>query len=349
MADMMKAWRVYAFGDMRLDEVPRPQVRPGWIVVRVRVVQPSVTEVLYFRGVPVASFDKVKRKIDEEAPVQLFGHEFCGEVVEVGPGVDGVRVGDRVASGHGEGYSIGVDFPGCFAEYAAIPVESIVKVPPEIDDHEGAALQPLMTGVGAVARAGVGTGDTVAIMGQGVIGLCCLQVARVSGAGKIIVVDLRPESLELSRRFGADVLIDSSQVDPVKAVAEAAPEGVDLVFEAAAGRPQEGLAGFTTLEQAFRIVRRGGKVMTIAHYDRPAELDLNFLRRKAVNWLFPYTPPRKILEHAVRLVVRKQVQLRPMITHTVKGLAQLPEAMEITASKGKYKATNPAQIIVAAA
>ena len=79
----MKAWRVYGVGDMRLDEIPRPIVKPGWVLRKTRMVQPSITECQALQG--VSHFDL--ESLGEKGPLQMFGHEFCAEVIEVGEGV----------------------------------------------------------------------------------------------------------------------------------------------------------------------------------------------------------------------------------------------------------------------
>src|SRR4051812_39859072 len=93
----MRAWLIHGFGDMRLEDVAEPAAPPpGWAVIRVRAVQPSITECLLFRGLPTYQLEFVERRL-REGPAQLFGHEYCGEVVAVGEDTD-LRVGDRVAS-----------------------------------------------------------------------------------------------------------------------------------------------------------------------------------------------------------------------------------------------------------
>ena len=77
----MKAWRFYGFNDMRLDEIPRPECRAGHVVAEVLCVQPSVTEALLALGIPTLSYEKIKLRLETEAPVQLFGHEFCVRIV----------------------------------------------------------------------------------------------------------------------------------------------------------------------------------------------------------------------------------------------------------------------------
>ncbi|MBM4077243.1 MAG: Zn-dependent alcohol dehydrogenase, partial [Planctomycetes bacterium] len=94
----MKAWRFYGFGDMRLDDVPVPELKPGHVLVEPLVVQPSVTEAQLALGIPTLAYDRVKRRLDTEAPIQLFGHEFCVRILETGPGVTRFRAGERVAA-----------------------------------------------------------------------------------------------------------------------------------------------------------------------------------------------------------------------------------------------------------
>jgi threonine dehydrogenase-like Zn-dependent dehydrogenase len=95
----MKAWRFYGFGDLRLDEIERPELQPGHVLAEPLCVQPSVTEAQLAFGIPTLAYDRVKRRLETEAPVQLFGHEFCARILEVGAGVTGSSwVIDRGAS-----------------------------------------------------------------------------------------------------------------------------------------------------------------------------------------------------------------------------------------------------------
>src|SRR6478609_2733902 len=94
----MRAWRFYGFSDLRLDDVPVPALKPRHVLVEPLYVQPSVTEAQLAFGIPTLAYDRVKRRLETEAPVQLFGHEFCARVLEVGEGVTRFRPGDRVAA-----------------------------------------------------------------------------------------------------------------------------------------------------------------------------------------------------------------------------------------------------------
>ncbi|MFQ5894683.1 MAG: zinc-binding dehydrogenase [Nitrospinota bacterium] len=343
----MRAWLTYGFGDMRLQEVPEPEPQPGGVLVRVVAVQPGITEVLLLRGEVTAHYEDVRRMLEESSPRQLFGHEFCGEVVALGEGAGRFQVGDRVTAQHAEGYTIGYELPGCLAEYAALPAEPLARVPDRVSDGEAAACQPLASAVEAVEEAGVGPGDRVAILGQGVMGLFLLQACRAAGASEVYGVDPRPECLALSRKFGAALAIPSDRTDPVQEVLRATGgRGADVVFEAAGGSPREGLAGDEALQQALRMVARRGRLVGIAHYHEPVRLDLNALRKKQVRYIFPGASSVGCLEKALDLMAREEVQIKPLLTHQLRGIERVPEAFRITAEKRRYGALNPAQVLM---
>lgn len=360
----MKAWRFYGFGDLRLDDVPEPKAGPGHVVAEPLCVQPSVTEAQLAFGVPTLAYESVKRRLETEAPVQLFGHEFCARVVEVGAGVTRVRPGDRVAARAklpcGEcplcldgrnhlcrkGPIIGFQLPGCFAERARLPEVALVRVDDRISDGEAACLQSLSDSVAAVETADLRIGDAVAIFGQGSMGLECLQVARNSGAGLIVTVDVREEACCISRELGADVALDARAVDPVAAIRElTGGNGADVVFECAGGSPKQGLAGTRSFGQAIEAVRSGGKLVGVSWFGAPLEVDVDALRERSLRVLFPDISTLAHLEHTVLLVASGRVRLKPTITHVLHGLESVPRAFEITANKGKYQAINPAQVV----
>jgi threonine dehydrogenase-like Zn-dependent dehydrogenase len=361
----MKAWHFYGFNDLRLDDVPVPACKPGHVLARPQCVQPSVTEAQLACGIPTLAYDRIKRRLETEAPVQLFGHEFCARVVEVGPGVTRFRPGDRVAAraklpcgdcplcrserSHlcRRGPVLGFDLPGCFAEVALLPEIALVHVDDRISDSEAACLQSLSDSVAAVETAGLGLGDSVAIFGQGSMGLECLQIARSSGAGLLITVDVREESCRISRELGADHALNATTCDPVAAIRELTDgNGADVVFECAGGSPKQGLAGQQTLLQAIDAVRSGGKVVGVSWFGGLVQLDVDRLRERSLRYLFPDVSTQAHLEHTVRLVASARVRLRPTITHVLQGLESVPRAFEITAHKGKYQAINPAQVML---
>jgi threonine dehydrogenase-like Zn-dependent dehydrogenase len=361
----MKAWRFHAFNDLRLDDVPEPVCKPGHVIVEPLCVQPSVTEAQLAFGIPTLAFDRIKRRLETEAPVQLFGHEFCARIIETGPGVTRFHVGERVAaraklpcgdcplcrSERGnlcrKGPVIGFDLPGCFSERAILPEIALVKVDDRISDSEAACLQSLSDSVAAVETAQLQMADTVAIFGQGSMGLECLQIARLSGAGLVITVDVRDESCQMSRELGADHALNAKTCDAVAAIRDlTGSNGADVVFECAGGSPKQGLAGQQTLTQAIDAVRSGGKIVGVSWFGGPLQLNIDTLRERSLRYVFPDISTQAHLEHTVRLAATARVRLKPTITHVLQGIEQVPKAFEITANKGKYKAINPAQVMM---
>jgi threonine dehydrogenase-like Zn-dependent dehydrogenase len=361
----MKAWRFYNFNDLRLDDVPAPVLRPGHVLVEPLVVQPSVTEAQLACGIRTLAYEKIKRRLETEAPVQLFGHEFCARIVELGPGVTRFRVGDRVAARAklpcGEcslclnertilcrrGPIIGFQLPGCFAELALLPEIALVKVDDRISDSEAACLQSLSDSVASVETAGIRLGDSVAVFGQGSMGLECMQIARISGAGLVISVDVRDEACQVSRQLGADHALCARDCEPVDVIRDlTGGNGADVVFECAGGSPKQGLAGHQTLNQAIDAVRSGGKIIGVSWFGQPLELDVDTLRERSLRYLFPDISTQAHLEHTVQLVAGGRVRLKETITHVLPGLESVPRAFEITANKGKFQAINPAQVVI---
>ena len=361
----MKAWRFYGFGDLRLDEVPVPELRPGHVLVRVLCVQPSVTEAQLAAGIRTLAFDRIKKRLETEAPVQLFGHEFCVRILEIGEGVTRFKAGDRVAaraklpcencqlclSGRGhlcrKGPIIGFQLPGCFSEYAVLPEIALTLVDDRISDSEAACLQSLSDSVASVETAQIQIGDCIAILGQGSMGLECMQIARVSGGGRIITVDVRDEACAMSLELGADHAINATQQDPVEAILElTGGNGADIVFECAGGSPKQGLSGVKSVTQAVHAVRSGGKIIGVSWFGSPFEVDIDLLRERSLRYLFPDISTLEHLQHTVSLVASGRVRLKPTITHVLHGIDQVPQAFEITANKGKYKCINPAQVMM---
>jgi threonine dehydrogenase-like Zn-dependent dehydrogenase len=361
----MKAWRFYDFGDFRLDDIPVPELRERHVLVEPLCVQPSVTEAQLAFGIPTLAYDRVKRRLKEEAPLQLFGHEFCAKIVETGPGVERFKVGDRVAARAKlpcetcplclsersylcrRGPVIGFDQPGCFSEVALLPEISLVRVDDRISDSEAACLQSLSDSIAAVETASIQIGDSVVIFGQGTMGLECLQVARISGAGLIITVDVRDESCLISAKLGADHALNARTCDVVAAIRELTDgNGADIAFECAGGSPKQGLAGAASLHQAIDAVRSGGKLIGVSWFGGPLEMNIDLLRERSLRYLFPDISTRAHLEHTVRLVATGRIRLESTITHVLSGIEAVPEAFEITANKGKYQAINPAQVVM---
>ena len=360
----MRAWRFHGFGDMRLHELPDPECGPHDAVVRVRVVQPSVTEAVLAFGGETFGIEDVRAHL-RHPPAALFGHEYCAEVVEVGAAVGDLRPGTRVADvaslpclacalcreGRPDdcrrGPHVGWDLPGCLSDVAVVPARGLVAVPDAVGDREAACLQPSADAVAAVEAAGLEPGARVAVIGQGPMGGYALQLARAAGAAQVVVVDVRPEPLAIARRLGADAALDATEVDVVDAVRELTDgRGVDVVFESAGGPPAQGLAGSATLDQALELVRDTGRVVPLALVAGRTPMDLLGWRSRAVQLVFPPLGATRHLRRAAELAADGRLRLDPYISHGLAGLERMPEAFDITAHKASHGALGPCQVLI---
>lgn len=145
------------------------------------------------------------------------------------------------------------------AEYYLLPISAASKMDPAIPDIEGPALQPFSSCVQLVKEANVKIGETVAIFGQGVMGMNITQLCHLAGAGRVIGVDLRDQCLSVASELGADITINASQQDQVQAILDiTGGTGADVAFECASGSPEVGLSGSKTLFDAIGAVRKSG-------------------------------------------------------------------------------------------
>ncbi len=357
----MRAWRFHGFGDMRLHELPDPECGDDGVLLRMRVVQPSVTEAVLAFGGETFGLDEVREQL-RDPPAALFGHEYCAEVLEVGPAVAELRPGDRVAdvaslpclecalcreglSGEcRRGPHVGWDLPGCLSDVARVPARGLVALPDAVSDQDAACLQPAADCVAAVEAARLEPGARVAVIGQGPMGGYACQLARDAGAAQVIAIDVRPQPLEIASALGADAVIDS---DPVEAVLElTGGRGVDVAFESAGGPPERGLAGSKTLEQALAMTRDTGRVVALAMVGGRTGMDLLAWRSRAVELIFPPLGTRRHLGRAAELVAEGRLQVRPYISHALPGLERVPEAFAITADKAAHGALGPCQVLI---
>jgi len=284
-------------------------------------------------------------------PVVL-GHEGAGVVEEVGPGVAGLDPGDHVlltwlpycghcrqcirgalnlcentgwydatledgtCRFHANGEPVHHYNTSSFAQRSVVPARTAVKVDPSLPLTELALMGcAVMTGVGAVINtARVRPGDSVAVVGCGGVGLNVVQGARIAGAQTIVAIDRVAAKLELARELGATAVVNASESDPVSAVAELVPGGVDHAFEAL-GRPE-------TIETAMSLTGRGGQAVLIGMAPPDARVGLDALtatleeRCVRGSWYGSCVPLRD-LPLLVELYRDGRLRLDPLITTCV--------------------------------
>jgi threonine 3-dehydrogenase len=262
-----------------LVEVPIPDIRPDEVLLRVEATALCGSDVHFYKW-----DDFAQKRIQ---PPVILGHEFCGEIVEVGAGVLDYRVGDYVTAdshivcGKCDVCRMGLqhicqdlkifgnDVAGSFAQYLAVPQTSLWRLTRDIPSEVGAILEPLGGATQAVLIEPV-TSRTVVIFGDGPIALFAAGVARAAGARKVYLIGLVPSRLEIARRMGADVTFNvNDSMDPAQAILDDTHGiGADVVVEMA-GAPQ-------AVKNAFQVVRKGGRVTTFGLTPGPIEFDLNF-------------------------------------------------------------------------
>ncbi len=265
----MKAAVYYGPGDLRVEEVTRPQVEPGGILGRVKACAICGSDLKgYLKGNP-----RIR-------PPQVVGHEFVAEVVEVGAGVTEFSPGDRFTMAtsipcgrcrlgrRGRGNlcpdlkPMACYYPGAFAEYVAVPAHAValghaLAVAQGVSDEAGCLAEPLSCAVNAQEIAGVTLGDTVVIVGAGPLGCLHAELARARGASRVIITQRSHRRQELARQFPVDEVVDASTGDQVERVRElTAGVGADVVIVAA---PDPDIQG-----RALAMARKDGVVSLFA-------------------------------------------------------------------------------------
>lgn len=264
----MKALVFHGPGDIRLENCKVPVIGPKEILVRVKAAGVCGTDIRIFKGT---------KKI--EAP-RIIGHEFAGDIVAVGDRVKGFDSGERVtvyptivcrecyACKEGRTnicvnrITLGYELDGGFAEYVLIPANAVAngnvsKLPEGVSYEEGAASEPLTAAYNGIKRANVRPGNSVLIAGAGPIGLLHTQLAKIYGAGLIVVSEPQPEKRALAKSFGADAVVDPLNEDPHKRIKElTGGVGMDIVI-ADVGIPK-------VIEESLEYVRKGGTYVIFA-------------------------------------------------------------------------------------
>jgi threonine 3-dehydrogenase len=311
--------------------VPDPTPGPEEVVLKVRRVAVCGTD-LHIYGWDRWSQGRIH-------PPLVFGHEFVGEVVALGPRAEGVRLGDLVAveTHIADGTChlcrrglmhvcvnvkiLGVDRDGAYAEFVAVPARNCWPIPAGMSLNVAAALEPLGNAVHTVLAGDI-SGCSALVTGCGPIGLFSIAVARACGAGPILASDVNPYRLDLAKKIGADVVIDASKEDVVARVEDATEGmGVDVVLEMS-GHP-------TAVRQGLAAVRNAGRVSLLGLPSDSFELDLTSfvifkgLTVQGINGRLMFQTWRQMND----LLTSGRLDIRPAITH-VMAIDDYAQAMD---------------------
>ncbi len=311
----MRQQLLFKVGDLRLVDTPRPEISPDQILVRVRVCAVCPTDVRKFQtgdhGVPHWPFN--------------MGHEWSGDVVEVGSRVKGFSPGMRVAGGP----------YGAYADYLATSeLHDVVPLPDNVSYEDATFMEPFADCIHSVEQARVRLGEVLAVLGAGQMGLQHTIIGKLMGL-KVIVSDVLPERLEVAKRVGADYVINAATEDPIARVKEiTGGTGADGVcVTAGSGK---------AVEQSLQMVKRTGAVVLFSGFRQGTTVtfDPNIIHYGELILTGSYwlgLPPRAdpgLYRKALELIGTGRAPVGELISHRF-SLEELEQALQVV---GNYQA-----------
>ncbi|MFY0545643.1 zinc-binding dehydrogenase [Brevibacillus sp. H7] len=325
----MKAAVFRGIGKLQLEYKPIPKAGPGEVVIRTTATTICGTDIHILHG---------------EHPVEIgrvLGHEHVGVVHEIGEGVKGVKVGDRVMCGsctpcgncyycqknlpaqcvgpEGNfskpgGWRLGNTVDGTHAEYFKMPFPTynLTKIPDGLSDEEVLLVADIgSTGIAAAEKANIQIGDIVVVFACGPVGLCAIAGARLKGASLIIGVDGNPARLELARKMGADITLNFKETDVIAEIMRVTNgRGADAAIEA--------LGSEQTFQNCLKVIRRGGTVSSVGIYSGHIEIPIeSFAGGMGDHHIVTTLCPggRERMAQLINLVKTNRLNLTPMVTH----------------------------------
>ncbi len=316
-----------------IKEVPYPVLRDTDVIIKVKAVGICGTD-----GPILAGTRKV--------PYPLIpGHEFAGDIVEVGPAVKNLKVGDRVTPciviGCGdcdmciEGKEVlcdnlvetGIHVDGAFAEYVRVPAKVCRKLRDTTTYDQGASVDPVASAYRTIKEAKITSKDVCVIYGAGPIGLYAVQLTKLRGASKVIVLDTDAgaERLKLALTLGADYAINVSKEDPVERVREITDGKMADFVQDCVGAPG-------VPEKAFAMLKKAGTYMVTGLYHKIPEVDLGAVVRREIRVWGTICYTREEFEECLHLIEDGRVKVEPLITHHF-PLKDMDKAFEVVQSK----------------
>ncbi len=320
MDGSMMANVYYGPRDLRFERVPIPKVNPGDLLIKVEFSSICASDVRVFKG---------EKKAD---PGTILGHEFMGEISEVGEGVEGFFVGERATvypvvscgscfycqKGHQNmcvnRKTFGYDYNGAFAEYVLVPSRlvnfgSVVKIPDGFPMEEAALTEPLGCSINGVSILNLEIGESLLIIGAGPMGLMLLMVAKCLGAGKIIVSEINEGRRRLATEVGADIVVNPMEENLVERVlSETDRLGVDAAI-LSIGAPN-------AAKQALKALRKEGRINFFAGFPMGTELtvDPNIIHYRMLHVTASQNAPLAVFKRALKMMAERKIDLKPLIT-----------------------------------
>jgi len=337
----MRAVVFHSLGKVSVDEVPSPSTPEDSILVKVKAAAICATDLRIFRG---------ERSAKENV---ILGHEFSGEVFEVGSKCEDFNVGDKVAiypivaDGRCQfclkGYrnrcvnrkTLGIDVNGGFSEYFQAPPEMVklghvMKLPENVPFEEAALLEPISTVINSLEKLQVGFGDNMLVVGAGPMGLLHVMLAKLRGSSNIIVSDFVEERLDAAKKFGANYTINPKQEDFVERAKELSKNlgGINKAVLTV------GVAG--VVEQLMDIVQPQGMISLFAGGGKAftSSLDLNKIHYKELVLTATQNATPEQFKKAIHLLSSGALNVKGLITHSF----PLKEALDAFNLRSELKA-----------
>ncbi len=289
----MRGAKFYAKHDVRVADYPDPQPGPHDAIVRVKASGVCGTDVHVYEGeVPLAKMPVIP------------GHEFAGEIVNVGSELKGFKPGDRVAIEPNlfcgkchfcrtarkhfceNWMAVGLSIDGAFAEMCRVPEQALYRMPDNLTFNQAAFFEPAACVLHGIERANLQSGETALVFGAGSIGLLYSQLLKRRGASKVILAEIDPAKRDLAKQFNPDLIIDPKAVDFRDKINEiTAGYGPDIVFDAA--------GSVQVLQTAIEVVQTGGRIIVFGVPPENAQWPLHpfEIYRREISLIGSFTNP----------------------------------------------------------
>jgi L-iditol 2-dehydrogenase len=334
----MKAAVLHSLGNILTEMVNIPQIGRDEVLIKVK-----------YCGICGSDVPRSMISGARKYPL-ILGHEFAGEVAEVGDNVDHLKVKDKVvvaplvpcggcehckATNYGlcDNYNIiGTGSNGAFAEFVKVPKDHVLQIPDNLDFETAAGIEPATIGYHGLQKANIQPGETVVVMGCGSIGQLTLQWAKIFGATTVIAVDIFEEKLEFAKELGADITVNSREVDAVEKIREITNGGAEVVVETA--------GTVITQQQSILAAKKKGRVVFLGITHKGLDLEgktMDHLLRGELtiqgSWN-SYTPPYPGIAWKATLdyMAKGQLKFKEMISHKIQ-VEQVGEYLKGMANK----------------
>ncbi|MFD1177556.1 2,3-butanediol dehydrogenase [Paenibacillus puldeungensis] len=345
----MKALRWHGVKDLRLENIEEPKPAKGEVKIKVEWCGICGSDLHEYTAGPIFIPLETHPLSGDKAPI-VMGHEFSGQVVEVGEGVTRASVGDRVvvepiySCGTCEACKQGkynlcdkMGFYGLsgggggFSEYAAVPEVMIHKIPDTVSYEQGALVEPSAVALHAVRSSKLKVGDKVVVFGTGPIGLLVIEALKAAGASEIYAVELSEERKQKAAEMGA-IVIDPKQYDAVAEIHKRTQGGVDVSFEVTGVPP--------VLTQAINSTKIGGETMIVSIFEKEASIHPQniVLKERTVTGIIGY---RDVFPAVISLMEQGYFSADKLVTKRIKLDQAVEEGFE-----GLLKERNQVKILV---